>query len=93
MTSPDLTPVDEPPPKRQKVDSPHASTQQAPDFTTPKLAQGLTVKDVTHTQTVMSDTGFQPDREAEVGILHFVNSSNVGFTGILKQRYVKLSFG
>ena len=27
-------------------------------------------------------------REAEVGILHFVNASNPGFSGVLKQRYV-----
>ena len=38
-------------------------------------------------QTVMSDTGFQPEREVQVGILHFVNSENIGFTGTLKQRY------
>lgn len=39
-------------------------------------------------QTVVSDTGFQPDREAQVGILKFVNEKNAGFTGTLKQRYV-----
>jgi len=31
-------------------------------------------------------------REAEVGILHFVNSSNPGFSGVLKHRYVNCSF-
>lgn len=35
----------------------------------------------------MSDNGFQPEREAQVGIVHFVNTTNVGFTGTLKQRY------
>ena len=44
--------------------------------------------DDTITQTVVSDSGFQPEREAQVGILHFVNSENIGFTGTLKQRYV-----
>ncbi|KAG0648526.1 tRNA pseudouridine(13) synthase [Hyphodiscus hymeniophilus] len=39
-------------------------------------------------QKVTSDTGFQPEREAEVGILHFVNEKKLGFTGTLKQRYV-----
>jgi hypothetical protein len=31
-------------------------------------------------------------REAEVGILHFVNSSNSGFSGVLKHRYVNCAF-
>jgi hypothetical protein len=30
----------------------------------------------------------QPDREAEAGILHYVNKSNPGFQGVLKHRYV-----
>ncbi|KAL3427084.1 tRNA pseudouridine synthase d [Phlyctema vagabunda] len=34
-----------------------------------------------------ANSGFQPEREAEVGILHFVNSTNPGFSGVLKQRY------
>jgi tRNA pseudouridine13 synthase len=40
------------------------------------------------TQLVISDNGFQPEREAQVGILHFVNLSNPGFSGTLKQRCV-----
>jgi tRNA pseudouridine13 synthase len=44
--------------------------------------------DDTVKQAVMSDTGFQPERETQVGILHFVNAENLGFTGTLKQRYV-----
>ena len=30
----------------------------------------------------------EPEREAEAGILHYVNKSNPGFQGVLKQRYV-----
>ena len=37
-------------------------------------------------RTIMSSTGFQPEREIEVGILHVVNSANKGFTGVLKHR-------
>jgi len=39
-------------------------------------------------QTVLSETGFQPDREAEVGITEHVNTENRGFSGVFKQRYV-----
>jgi hypothetical protein len=35
------------------------------------------------------DNKFDPNsREAEAGILHFVNDNGLGFSGILKQRYV-----
>ena len=37
---------------------------------------------------VADSTGFQLERETQVGILHFVSSTNSGFSGILKQRYV-----
>ncbi|KAH7321647.1 pseudouridine synthase [Rhexocercosporidium sp. MPI-PUGE-AT-0058] len=39
------------------------------------------------TRVVISDTGFQPEKEIAVGITHFVNSENPGFQGVLKQRY------
>ena len=48
--------------------------------------------DGTIKQTVVSDNGFQPDREAQVGILQFINEKNAGFTGTLKQRYVLTCF-
>jgi len=38
------------------------------------------------TRVVISDTGFQPEKEIAVGITHFVNSENPGFQGVLKQR-------
>ncbi|PQE12108.1 uridine synthase protein [Rutstroemia sp. NJR-2017a BVV2] len=34
-----------------------------------------------------SSNASEPDREAEAGILHYVNKSNPGFQGVLKQRY------
>jgi tRNA pseudouridine13 synthase len=80
-----------PPRKRQKISSPPSTRNFT---TTPQLPdKGVAEKASNHTQTVMSETGFQPEREAEVGILHFVNSTNVGFTGILKQRYVSMVSG
>ncbi|OWO99807.1 hypothetical protein B2J93_6862 [Marssonina coronariae] len=36
---------------------------------------------------IVSDDGFQPDKELEVGIKCFVNEQNPGFGGVLKQRY------
>lgn len=40
-------------------------------------------------QTVVSEIGgFQPEREVEVGITEFVNTTNTGFSGVLKQRHV-----
>jgi hypothetical protein len=36
----------------------------------------------------LTETGFQPERERNCAILFFVNTSNPGFTGVLKQRYV-----
>lgn len=32
--------------------------------------------------------GYQADKEADAGILRFVNEVDPGFTGILKQRYI-----
>jgi hypothetical protein len=71
--------VSGPPAKRQKMSPSTVNTTQ-PD------------KDVKmddrKTQLVVSDNGFQFEREAQVGVLHFVNLSNPGFAGTLKQRYV-----
>lgn len=72
--------VSEPPPKRQKMSPSSTINTTQPD------------KDVKmddrKTQLVVLDSGFQYEREAQVGILHFVNLSNPGFSGTLKQRYV-----
>lgn len=76
-----------PPRKRQRILSPSLTNSTT---STQMSLEGTAAKSCGHNRTVMSDTGFQPDREAQVGIIHFVNSANVGFTGTLKQRYVKL---
>lgn len=81
--------VAEPPRKRQKL-SPPPST--ATTTTTKNVAGEQTVEAMnepkTQMQIVVSDNGFQPEREQAVGILHFVNATNPGFSGTLKQRYV-----
>jgi hypothetical protein len=56
----------------------------------------ISINDNTAVKTTPTDNGrssevmrpSQSKREAEVGILCFVNESNPGFTGILKQRLV-----
>jgi hypothetical protein len=79
----------EPPRKRQRL-SP--TTQHPPSSTNATLPQAAKMEDHTIKETVMSDSGFQPDREAQAGILHFVNKQSLGFTGTLKQRYVFEAF-
>ena len=77
--------VSEPPRKRQKISPP-------PSFSTTATAQSsksVTKMDDSRTQNAVSDNGFQPEREIACGILHFVNSSNPGFSGTLKQRYAR----
>jgi hypothetical protein len=50
------------------------------------------VKKIVHVEErAVDDVKFDPDsREAEVGILHFVNDNGLGFSGTLKQRYVTI---
>ena len=52
------------------------------------LSETANVQQLPKKRTIMSSTGFQPEREVEVGILHVVNSTNKGFTGVLKHRLV-----
>ena len=85
MASSDLQDVAEPPRKRQRL-SPLPSTTTT-IATTQEAKSKVAKMDSTINQIVISDTGFQPEREVQVGILHFVNSENIGFTGTLKQRY------
>jgi tRNA pseudouridine13 synthase len=72
-----------PPRKRQKV----ASTSPNPGSQTPHDA--ALSKTMAH-NVWMDNPAFnaQLDREARSGILCFVNPSNTGFTGVLKQRSV-----
>lgn len=75
----------EPPRKKQRLCPPQPSTSTT---TTRGIESKAAKMDDTIKQTVMSDNGFQPERETQAGILHYVNSKNLGFTGTLKQRYV-----
>ncbi|TVY17982.1 Multisubstrate pseudouridine synthase 7 [Lachnellula arida] len=70
----------EPPRKRQKL-SPTPNTN-----TTTTTDDNKTNMD--HRPSKLDVVGETSDgKEAEVGILHFVNASNPGFSGVLKQRY------
>jgi tRNA pseudouridine13 synthase len=71
----------EPARKRQKLSSPtHLSAHVANDIAVNSMSEAQTIAH----NAMMS----QRDREAQAGILCFVNESNPGFSGILKQRYV-----
>jgi hypothetical protein len=73
--------------KRQKLSCPPptSSTSSAQPIgnstQTAKMDESETKVDVT-------ESGFLPDQERHVGILHFVNVMNPGFTAVFKQRYV-----
>ncbi len=73
------------------------STQTQPWMSAPEKEKDSTMWPTTiaHAdavqRTVTSANGFQPlSREAQVGILYYVSANDVGFTGVLKQRYVLL---
>jgi hypothetical protein len=86
----------EPPSKRQRLSQEQTTTH-------PKMAESLgqdaqdnstevDIKKETIFEIKAVDTKFNPDsREAEAGILHFVNDNGLGFSGTLKQRYVASS--
>lgn len=97
MTIPDLGVVGEgegdrvepPPSKRIKLSSPQPPSHN--NINAPQKSTNAAKMDDEKPNVAGGGTGFQPEREAKVGIVHFVNSSNPGFSGILKQRYVQLS--
>jgi hypothetical protein len=76
-----------PPPKRQKI-SPSQSKPSISSSTAQQTDRSAAKMDHMPTQMVVSVNGFQPEREIKVGITHFVNHENPGFSGTLKQRYV-----
>lgn len=82
----------EPPLKRQKLSSPRSTIITAVEATAEHVAGEDFDKKMDEpkiqTQIVISGNGFQPEREEAVGILHFVNTTNPGFSGTLKQRHV-----
>ncbi|TVY32760.1 Multisubstrate pseudouridine synthase [Lachnellula subtilissima] len=69
-----------PPRKRQKL-SPNPNTNSTTTTDDNKT-------NMDHRSSKLDVVGETSDgKEAEVGILHFVNASNPGFSGVLKQRY------
>lgn len=78
----------EPPTKKQKITTETPSTiNTTQSDTATQPSKGVKMDD-RKTNLAVVDNGFQPEREAQVGILHFVNTANPGFSGTLKQRYV-----
>src|SRR4051812_15723860 len=86
------------PRKRQKLES-SSSTTTSQLLDTPQLNtinpdsalnnnSDITMEDNKQKQQDPLINASQPDREAEAGILHYVNKSNPGFQGVLKHRYV-----
>jgi len=71
-----------PPTKRLKISIETPST-----ITTTQPVKPAKMDD-RKTRLAIVDSGFQPERESQVGILCFVNDANPGFSGTLKQRYV-----
>ncbi len=72
----------EPARKRQKL-SPPLSQHLA------QVANYAVINTMSEAQKIAHDAMMsQRDREAQAGILCFVNESNPGFSGILKQRYL-----
>jgi hypothetical protein len=68
--------------KRQKL-SPPQSQHSA------HVQHNIVINSMSEAQTMAHNTMMsQRDRETQAGILCFVNESNPGFSGILKQRYV-----
>lgn len=85
------------PRKRQKVESSSTTTSQLLD--TPQLNNTNPTSTLNNDSATKMENSegkqqdpvrntSQPDREAEAGILHYVNKSNPGFQGVLKHRYV-----
>jgi len=85
----------EPPRKRQRITPP--STSPSTSAAQPQLQGPIDEKKTGSSVTSAPNmeirgpaamNGFEPGKEAAVGILCFVNDSNPGFVGTLKQRYV-----
>jgi hypothetical protein len=71
----------EPARKRQKLSPP--PSQYSAHVTNNIVSNAMSEAHTTAHNAMMS----QREREAQAGILCFVNESNPGFSGILKQRY------
>ena len=84
----------EPPRKKQRVSTPEPLIDNITSTSIPgaKANELVNMDDDHPRNTTNNDHDAQTERELEVGILHYVNSTNLGFTGILKKRYVHLLF-
>lgn len=71
----------EPARKRQKLSPP--LSQHSAHVTNNIMSNAMSEAQTMAHNAMMS----QCDREAQAGILYYVNESNPGFSGILKQRY------
>jgi hypothetical protein len=78
--------LNEPPHKRQKLSPSPPCTNTTNIFTAQdcRSEEGM----LRALKMANEDLKSQLEREAEVGILRFVNLNNLGFSGILKQRYI-----
>lgn len=76
----------EPARKRQKLSPPaHTNISHASPNTNSNTGNSLKME---ATEPAKGNETRQLDREAQVGILHFVSPASSGFSGILKQRFV-----
>ncbi|KAH8683181.1 pseudouridine synthase [Tricladium varicosporioides] len=74
------------PSKRQKIS--RSSSPGNASLSRQIVTESPKMGDATATMQALGTKSIAPgDREAEVGIKHFVNTSNPGFNGILKMRY------
>ena len=73
--------------KRQKLSSPPPTSSASSAQPIGNPAQTAKM-DESETKVDVTESGFLPDQERHVGILHFVNVMNPGFTAVFKQRYV-----
>jgi hypothetical protein len=84
----------EPPAKRQRLLGQQQTTTNSKmaELSNSQSHDELMKSDVKmslKSESLPVDTKFEPDnREAEAGILYFVNDNSLGFSGTLKQRYI-----
>ncbi|KAK2628542.1 hypothetical protein QTJ16_001645 [Diplocarpon rosae] len=92
----------EPPLKRHKTSANSVATALSHNNTSnhvndliensPPSLNTIAMMDDLTTRKIVSDNGFQPEKELEVGIKCFVNEQNPGFGGVLKQRCASVYF-
>jgi tRNA pseudouridine13 synthase len=86
-----------PPPKRQKISEPQPQQPQSSlslssEHKPQDPARPIEGSDMEAFSLTADDSQRDLKKEKQVGILHFVNASNPGFSGVLKQRYIPIAF-